>query len=93
MRLWILPLSVLLQVLAACEANPKDDIPQPLNYDPRTPFDICSVTFTPIYRGSRAAVCPLTGAKFQTQCAGQISPLGDIAQIGADAAGLINVRS
>ena len=36
------------QVLAACERNPKDVVQ--LNYDPRNPFDICPLTFTPIYR-------------------------------------------
>ena len=24
-----------------------------LNYDPRNPFDLCSITFTPIYRGNK----------------------------------------
>lgn len=36
------------QVLAACERSPTDAVE--LNYDPRNPFDICSLTFTPIYR-------------------------------------------
>jgi hypothetical protein len=36
------------QVLAACEKTPTDEVP--VNYDPRNPFDICCVTFTPIYR-------------------------------------------
>jgi coatomer protein complex subunit alpha (xenin) len=42
------------QVLAACEKNPSDA--EQLAYDPRNPFDICSITFTPIYRGNK--VCP-----------------------------------
>ncbi len=39
------------QVLAACEKSPTDAVQ--LNYDPRNPFDICSITFTPIYRGNK----------------------------------------
>jgi hypothetical protein len=43
------------QVLAACEKTPTDEVP--VNYDPRNPFDICCVTFTPIYRCAACAVC------------------------------------
>lgn len=32
---------------------------------------------------------PYTGARFQPQCEGQISPLGDFVKIGADASGLL----
>lgn len=39
------------QVLAACEQKPVDEVG--VNYDPRNPFDICCITFTPIYRGSK----------------------------------------
>lgn len=38
------------QVLAACEKSPVDAVV--LDYDPRNPFDVCSITFTPIYRGA-----------------------------------------
>ena len=37
-------------VLTACERTPTDAIQ--INYDPRNPFDICSITFTPIYKVS-----------------------------------------
>lgn len=36
------------QYLAHCERNPRDEVV--LNYDARNPFDLCSITFTPIYR-------------------------------------------
>jgi hypothetical protein len=35
-------------VLATCEKSPTDAIK--INYDPRNPFDICSVTFSAIYK-------------------------------------------
>lgn len=41
------------QVLAACEKSPTDAVQ--LNYDPLNPFDNCSITFTPIYRGNKCA--------------------------------------
>ncbi|CAD7703860.1 unnamed protein product [Ostreobium quekettii] len=75
------------QVLAACEKNPTDAVE--ITYDPRNPFDICCITFTPIYRGFKFVECPYTGARFQPDCKGQLSPLGGMARIGADASGLI----
>ncbi|GAX83376.1 hypothetical protein CEUSTIGMA_g10801.t1 [Chlamydomonas eustigma] len=74
-------------VLATCEKSPTDAIK--INYDPRNPFDICSVTFSAIYKGSKYVEDPYTGARFQPQCEGQISPLGDFVKIGADASGLL----
>eukprot|EP01024_Parvocaulis_polyphysoides_P013881 TRINITY_DN15503_c0_g1_i3.p2 TRINITY_DN15503_c0_g1~~TRINITY_DN15503_c0_g1_i3.p2 ORF type:complete len:288 (-),score=19.14 TRINITY_DN15503_c0_g1_i3:654-1517(-) len=74
------------QVLAACEKSPQDTIE--LDYDARNPFDICSITFTPIYRGSKYVEDPFTGARFQQSCEGQLSPLGNIVKIGSDASGL-----
>eukprot|EP00197_Chlamydomonas_leiostraca_P002770 CAMPEP_0202857082 /NCGR_PEP_ID=MMETSP1391-20130828/157_1 /ASSEMBLY_ACC=CAM_ASM_000867 /TAXON_ID=1034604 /ORGANISM="Chlamydomonas leiostraca, Strain SAG 11-49" /LENGTH=1227 /DNA_ID=CAMNT_0049535841 /DNA_START=68 /DNA_END=3751 /DNA_ORIENTATION=+ len=75
------------QVLTACEKAPVDA--HKINYDPRNPFDICSITFTPVYKGSKYAEDPYTGARFQTECEGQISPLGEFVKIGADASGLL----
>ena len=61
------------QVLAACERTPTDAVQ--VNYDPRNPFDICPLTFTPIYRydsehafvtvrsqGSASATCKALGS-------------------------------
>ncbi|KIY93966.1 Coatomer subunit alpha [Monoraphidium neglectum] len=75
------------QVLVACEKTPVDEVP--VNYDARNPFDICTITFTPIYRGSKFAEDRYTGARFQPQCEGQVSPVGEFCKIGADAGGLV----
>jgi coatomer subunit alpha len=75
------------QVLSVCEGNPTDAFK--INYDPRNPFDLCAKTFVPMYRGSKTVPCPFTCAKFVPECAGQISPLGEVAKIGADASGLV----
>jgi coatomer subunit alpha len=76
------------QVLAACEKNPIDEVQ--LNYDPRNPFDLCSSTFTPIYRGNKFVEDPFTKARFQPECAGQVCPVGEVSKIGAEASGLVN---
>jgi coatomer protein complex subunit alpha (xenin) len=68
------------QVLAACEKNPVDEVP--LDYDPRNPFDICSITFTPIYKGNPYEEDPYTKAKFKPECKGQVSPVGGISTVG-----------
>lgn len=75
------------QVLAACEKNPSDAVP--LNYDPRNPFDLCSLTWTPIYRGNKYVEDPYTKARFQPDCDGQISPVGGLSKIGLEASGLV----
>lgn len=75
------------RVLSQCENNPTDEVQ--IQYNAKNPFDICCLTFTPIYRGSKYVECPYTGARFQPECKGRICPLGDIALIGADASGLV----
>lgn len=52
-------------MLAACEKSPSDAVT--LNYDPRNPFDICSLTFTPIYRGNKVSR-DMQGAAHRRAC-------------------------
>ena len=49
-------------MLQLCEARGADRVP--LEYDARNPFDICSLTFTPIYRGNQYAEDPYTKARW-----------------------------
>ena len=76
----------LMQVLAACEADPVDA--EKIAYDPRNPFDLCPVSLAPIYRGTHSVLCPYSGAKCSPEHEGKLSPVGDIAQIGKTASGL-----
>ena len=47
------------QYLALCERNPTDAVQ--LSYDARNPFDLCSLTYTPIYKYAAATACaPVT---------------------------------
>jgi coatomer protein complex subunit alpha (xenin) len=75
------------QVLAACEKNPQDEAR--LNYDPRNPFIVCGATFTPIYRGSKDVICPYCGSHFVPETKGSICPVCELAEVGADASGLL----
>jgi coatomer protein complex subunit alpha (xenin) len=47
------------QVLAACEKAPSDAVS--IAYDPRNPFDIDSLNWVPVYKGSKFAEDPYTG--------------------------------
>ena len=40
-------------------------------------------------RGNKFVECPYTGARFQPQCTGELSPVGNVAKIGADVSGLM----
>lgn len=84
------------QVLAACEQQQQQEGGEAnaiadLDYDERNPFDLCSVTWTPIYRGSPFAEDPFSGARFQPACEGQVSPVGGVSRIGAQATGMVSV--
>ena len=44
-------------------------------------------------RGNQFVECPYSGARYQPECKGKLSPVGDIAKIGADASGLLCSRT
>ena len=50
-------------MLATCEKGPTDAIK--IKYDPRNPFDICSSTFSAIYKVSYRKPSGLAGTSFQ----------------------------
>ena len=49
--------------------------------------------FSFLVQGSKYVEDPYTGARFQPQCEGELSPLGDFIKIGADASGLLVSQS
>jgi hypothetical protein len=57
-------------------------------YDEFTPFEICAVSYTPIYKGSPSVHCPYTDAAFLPQYKGSLDPLTELTEIGASASGL-----
>ena len=52
-------------MLALCEQKGTDKVA--LQYDARNPFDICSLTFTPIYRGNQFCEDPYTKARWDPE--------------------------
>ncbi|KAG6890249.1 hypothetical protein C0992_002658 [Termitomyces sp. T32_za158] len=74
------------QRIAAGDRNPRNSVE--ISYDELTPFEICGVTYTPIYKGSPSVHCPYTNASFLPQFKGNLDPLTLLTEIGASAAGL-----
>uniref|UniRef100_A0ACB8G8D4 Uncharacterized protein n=1 Tax=Sphaerodactylus townsendi TaxID=933632 RepID=A0ACB8G8D4_9SAUR len=74
------------KILTACEKNPTDAYQ--LNYDMHNPFDICAISYRPIYRGKPVEKCPLSGACYCPEFRGQICRVTTVTEIGKDVIGL-----
>ncbi|KAH9941627.1 coatomer subunit alpha-2 [Epithele typhae] len=79
------------QRIAAGDRNPRNTVE--IDYDEFTDFEVCAVSFTPIYKGSPTVRCPYTDAAYLPQFKGQLDPLTQLTEIGASAAGLPAPRS
>ncbi len=75
---WLQVVQSARQALTVCEQKDTDKVA--LEYDSRNPFDLCSVTFTPIYRGNQYAEDPYTKARFAIQAVGGIFKILDQGQ-------------
>ena len=49
------------KILQACDKNPTEE--HKLNYDEHNPFNICTVSFVPIYKGAECETAPLSGGQ------------------------------
>jgi len=74
------------KVLKFAEQNPRNEVQ--IAYDERNPFVVCSLSFTPIYRGSPLIRCPYCGSSFKPEHAGKLCPTCQISKIGQEAPGL-----
>ncbi|KAF8884902.1 coatomer subunit alpha-2 [Gymnopilus junonius] len=74
------------QRIAAGDRNPRNAVE--ISYDEFSPFEICAVTFTPIYKGSPSVHDPYTDAAYLPQFKGTLDPLTEVTEIGAPASGL-----
>ncbi|PPR07467.1 hypothetical protein CVT26_013437 [Gymnopilus dilepis] len=74
------------QRIAAGDRNPRNAVE--ISYDEFSPFEICAVTFTPIYKGSPSVHDPYTDAAYLPQFKGALDPLTQLTEIGASASGL-----
>lgn len=78
------------EVIAQGDRNPLDTVE--ISYDEFTEFEICAISYTPIYKGSPSVRCPFTRASFLPEHKGKICPLTLVTEIGATATGLPSLR-
>lgn len=74
------------KVLQACDKNPVDE--HKLVYDEHNPFNLCGVTYKPIYRGKPEEKCSLCGATFSPDYKGTLCTVCNVAEVGKDCIGL-----
>ncbi|XP_075986901.1 coatomer subunit alpha isoform X2 [Anticarsia gemmatalis] len=74
------------KILQACEKTLTDE--HQLLYDEHNPFNICGISYKPIYRGKPEEKCPLCGASFLPEHKGKLCPVCGVAEIGKDVLGL-----
>ncbi|GBP06275.1 Coatomer subunit alpha; Proxenin [Eumeta japonica] len=74
------------KILQACEKTPTDE--HQLLYDEHNPFNICGITYKPIYRGKPEEKCSLCSASFFPEHKGKLCPVCGVAEIGKDVIGL-----
>lgn len=74
------------KILQACEVNLVDE--HSLEYDEHNPFNLCAVTYRPIYKGKPEEKCPLCGASFAPQYKGTLCTICEVAEVGKEVIGL-----
>lgn len=63
-----------------CERSLQDELT--LNYDQYNPFDVCSISFEPIYRGSPKTDCCYCKASYKPEYDGQVCVVCEVAKVG-----------
>lgn len=74
------------KILQACELNLIDE--HTLDYDEHNPFNLCAVTYTPIYKGKPEEKCPLCGASYHPTYKGTLCNVCEVAEVGKEVVGL-----
>ncbi|KAJ0170762.1 hypothetical protein K1T71_013534 [Dendrolimus kikuchii] len=74
------------KILQACEKTPTDE--HQLLYDEHNPFNICGISYKPIYRGKPEEKCSLCSASYLPEHKGKLCPVCGVAEIGKDVLGL-----
>lgn len=59
-----------------------------IDFDPYAEFDICSASFTPIYKSTASVSEALVGAKYKAEYKNQVCRITEITSVGAPASGL-----
>ncbi|KAJ3316515.1 hypothetical protein HDU76_001737 [Blyttiomyces sp. JEL0837] len=76
-------------LIQMCERTPTNE--HELDYNQHNPFVVCAMTYTPIYRGSKAITCPLCQASYKPEYEGKTCTVCEVAAIGVQASGLRNL--
>jgi len=74
------------RILAACQKTPTNA--HILLYDEFNPFDICSASYVPIYKGKPITKCQFSGASYLPEFKGQLCRVSKATEIGKDTIGL-----
>lgn len=74
------------KILQACELNLVDE--HTLEYDEHNPFNLCAITYKPIYKGKPEEKCPLCGASYNPTYKGELCNVCEAAEIGKEVIGL-----
>lgn len=74
------------KILQACELNPSDE--HTLQYDEHNPFNLCAMTYRPIYKGKPEEKCSLCGASYMPQFKGILCQVCEVSEVGRDVIGL-----
>ncbi|XP_053619485.1 coatomer subunit alpha [Plodia interpunctella] len=74
------------KILQACEKTLTDE--HQLLYDEHNPFNICGISYKPIYRGKPEEKCSLCSASFMPEHKGKLCTVCGVAEIGKDVLGL-----
>lgn len=74
------------KILQACEMNLVDEYT--LEYDEHNPFNLCAITFKPIYKGKPEEKCSLCSASYNPSYKGALCNVCEVAEIGKEVIGL-----
>ncbi|EDW31170.1 GL20730 [Drosophila persimilis] len=74
------------KILQACEINPVDE--HQLQYEEFNPFNICGISWKPLYRGKPEVTCPFCNCSYDPQFKGNLCNVCEVSQIGKDCIGL-----
>jgi coatomer subunit alpha len=64
-----------------------------IEYDPRTPFDVCCASLTAIPRGSPSVASPFSGARYRPEYSGEVCRVDNCATIGEETTGLVTLSA
>ncbi|KAF2879360.1 hypothetical protein ILUMI_26807 [Ignelater luminosus] len=74
------------KILQVSDMNPVDELQ--LEYDEHNPFDVCGITYRPVYKGQQKEICPLCDTSYFPEFKGMVCKVCDVAEIGKIALGL-----